>query len=1022
MVKNMRAIVLFVMSSPGWAAVPLWFEPNQGQAHRSVQFLTRSVYLDSTHAGIHTEAEKPVVMELIGARKNTRGEGLDALPGITSYFLGNDPEKWRSGIPHYGKIRYRDVYPGIDLIYYGSKEGNLEYDFVLSPGADPDRIEIAWNQPIDEDKNGDLLIAGVRQKRPKVYQNGRRIEAEYRLHSMNHVRLSLASYDRSQTLTVDPVLQYSTYLGGPALEWGSGIQVDSAGSAYITGSARSPASPSLNPFQQVASASEDVYILKLTPSGNSVAFLVVLGGAGDDYSEGIALDSANNAWVAGVTLSTDFPTKNAAQPVFGGGFDDGFYAKVSADGKSIVFASYAGGMSDDWARGIAVARDGSAWIGGYTRSFDFPTKNAYQNAIRGIPSAFLMNVSSSGQLLYATFFGGSAVNFGTGVACDQQGNAYLIGITGSNDFPLKTPFQSGTNIEPGQAIAFLSKFSSSGALVYSTYLGGNIYSFPSRISVDAAGSPHVLGQTGTGFPVKNAAQASYGGGAVDKFVLKMTPDGQNLVYATYLGGSKDEYGYGGLALDSAGNLYVAGHTTSNDFPIKNSMQPFTAHGTPLSGNATITELSPDGGLIFSSFFGGSGDESAEGIAIDAAGGLYITGSTSSTDYPTKNAIQTTYGGGGGDILVAKFVPGALPPSSFIATPISLPFRYVIGDPVPQPQTATLTSSPSGVAFTPHSTASWLSAVSNAGMTPATLTISVDPSALSPGQHSGQVQIDAHTNIQVTLTVLASAPVLASISPVSVPVGSDATTITVNGSGFQQGAVVQVNGASFTTTFVNNTMLRFTMDKSNLTQAATLQVTVVNPQSAASTALTFTIGIPAPVVTAAGVVNAATFASGPVSPGEIISIFGTNLLNSISFDGTPAMSFFSSPTQVNLTVPYSVAGPTTLLQMGATSVGLQVSPSAPGIFAAITAGQNILTLYATGCGALTNDTLPRCALPVGVTINDQPATVLYAGIAPGLVQGANQINVQLPSGITSGPLAIVLTVGAASSTPFSFTLP
>jgi uncharacterized protein (TIGR03437 family) len=261
-----------------------------------------------------------------------------------------------------------------------------------------------------------------------------------------------------------------------------------------------------------------------------------------------------------------------------------------------------------------------------------------------------------------------------------------------------------------------------------------------------------------------------------------------------------------------------------------------------------------------------------------------------------------------------------------------------------------------------------------------------------------------------------------ISPASVPVGSAATVLTISGSGFQQGAVVQLNGAAFVTTFVDSGTLQITLDKSNLTQVATLPFTVVNPQSAPSSPVTFTIGTPAPVFSAAGVVNAATFAGGPVAPGEIITIFGTNLTSSVTFDGTPATPFFASPTQVNVTVPYAVAGPTTVLQMGASSVQLQVAASAPGIFAAASAGDNIVVLYATGCGALTSDDLPRCALPVSVTANGEPAQVLYGGIAPGLVQGANQINIQLPDDITTGPLTIVLTAGDASSKPFSFTLP
>jgi hypothetical protein len=290
-------------------------------------------------------------------------------------------------------------------------------------------------------------------------------------------------------------------------------------------------------------------------------------------------------------------------------------------------------------------------------------------------------------------------------------------------------------------------------------------------------------------------------------------------------------------------------------------------------------------------------------------------------------------------------------------------------------------------------------------------------------YAGAIQIDPQTSIQVNFTVLAPGPVVTGISPPVIALGSEATTVTITGTGFQPGATVQLTGGvALATKFIDSATLQITLDKPSLTQPVTFSFTVVNPLSAPSSPITLTIGMPAPVFTAAGVVNAATFAAGPVAPGEIISIFGTNLSGSVTFDGTPATLVFSSPAQVNVTVPYSVAGPTSILQMGGTSLQLQVAPSAPGIFAAASAGDNILVLYATGCGSVTNDDLPRCALPVSVTVNGESAQVLYAGIAPGLVQGANQINIQLPGGITSGPLTIVLIAGDASSKPFSFTLP
>jgi uncharacterized protein (TIGR03437 family) len=291
-------------------------------------------------------------------------------------------------------------------------------------------------------------------------------------------------------------------------------------------------------------------------------------------------------------------------------------------------------------------------------------------------------------------------------------------------------------------------------------------------------------------------------------------------------------------------------------------------------------------------------------------------------------------------------------------------------------------------------------------------------------YTGAIQIDTQTSIQVNFTVLAPGPVVTGISPAVIALGSEATTVAINGSGFQPGASVQLTGGvALATKFIDSGTLQITLDKPTLAQQVTLSFVVVNPNSVPSNTVTLTIGTPTPAFTAASVVNAASFSTGPVAPGEIISIFGTNLTSSVTFDGTPATLVFASRTQVNVTVPFAVTAPSTMIQVGSSiPVKLDVAPSAPGIFAAVPAGNNILTVYATGCGVLTTDDLRRCALPISTTVNDQPATVLYAGIAPGLVQGANQINIQLPDGAASSPLTIVLTAGDASSKPFVWSQP
>ena len=317
--------------------------------------------------------------------------------------------------------------------------------------------------------------------------------------------------------------------------------------------------------------------------------------------------------------------------------------------------------------------------------------------------------------------------------------------------------------------------------------------------------------------------------------------------------------------------------------------------------------------------------------------------------------------------------------------------------------------------------SWLG-VSASGTT---LSVAPNPAGLAPGTYTTSLSLlptsGTPASVDITFTVLAAAPMLTSADPSLIPINSGATTVTFHGSGFSNVTIVLLYTVPFTPVqFVDSSTLRITLPASDLNGTNNLLFSVKNPDSDVSNPVSVAIGVPAPLITA--VVNAASFASGPVAPGEIVTIFGSNLDQNVTFDFVLATMIYSSATQVNATVPYGITGPSTSLQSGSSApFKLDVVPSAPGIFAAVVAVDNILTLYATGCGALTTDALPRCALPVSVTVNGEPATVLYAGIAPGLVQGANQINIQLPADITSGQLTIVLTAGAASSAPFSFSL-
>ncbi len=768
--------------------VPLYFEPNEGQAHASVQFLSRGVYLGPAKLAIHTGEGKPVVMTLVGARPSVQAEGLDLQPDITSYFLGNDPKKWRSGVPHYAKVRYRGVYPGIDVVYYGNAEGQLEYDFVVAPGADPVRIEIAYNKPVYKDSNGDLLVAGVRQKKPSVYQGRRAIAASYRIVAGNHVRLAIAEYDRSQTLAVDPVLQYSTYLGGPVFEVGTGIQVDSKGFMYVSMFERAPFSPDLNPFQQVVGGSYAAFVTKFAPDGKSIVYYAYVGGTGDTHAEALAIDSAGNAYVTGQTQAFDFPTKNAVQAQFGGGFDDAYAVKISADGRSILYATYLGGSAEEDATAIGVNGRGEAYIAGYTYSNDYPVLNALQSRKSNGADAFISRLSADGRnLLSSTFIGGDYLDGIHGLALDSSGFVYVTGVTGSDDFPIKNPLQPALGAPAGfTSNAFVAKLTPTmDAFVYSTYLGGSGYANGWSIAIDSSGSAAICGVAAVGFPTRNASQPLYGGGLVDIFVAKLTADGSSLVFSTYLGGGDADYQSAStLALDADGNIYTTGFTYSNDFPLKQSLQSFIGATGGYRTDAFVAKFSPMGTLLYSTLIGGHGDDRGTSIAVDSNRTVYVTGVTYSDDFPLVNPFQKTYGGAG-DVFVIKLAPDIAPTSPFSPTPGTAQFTFIVGGPTPTPQRISI---PTGGAFTiAASSAAWLSVSPQAGMAPSVLSIQANPIGLAPQLYSASIQIvptsGSSFELPVILNVLAAAPVVTSISPSNVPLNSAGTSFTISGSGF-----------------------------------------------------------------------------------------------------------------------------------------------------------------------------------------------------------------------------------------------
>lgn len=629
-----------------YGKLPLSFEPNQGQTDARVKFVARaSGYTlfvagdEAVFAGRDGSAER---MKLIGANPKLRFEPLDKQLGISNYFIGNDPSKWRTNVPNYGRAALRGVYPGIDLIFYGN-ERQLEYDWVVAPGADPKLIHVKWEGPSQVSKNasGDLVVsASLVQHKPVILQEGKRIEGEYAVRG-REVAFELAEYDTAKPLVIDPVLVYSTYLGGGAIDFGRGIAVDVSGNAYVTGYVSSTNFPTTNPIQGTIGGGTDAFVTKINASGSAVVYSTYLGGFGIDSGYGITVDASGNAYVTGNASSTNFPTVNPLQTSNGGGDGDGFVTKLNAAGSALVYSTYLGGSGGDQGNGIAVDGVGNAYVTGYTTSPNFLTTKPMQARLNGLQNAFVTKLNAAGSAaMYSTYLGGNRYDVGSSVAVDSAGDAYVTGTTLSSNFPTVNPLQLGNGLQIGYA--FVTKVNAAGsALVYSTYLGGTGGNQGNSIAVDSAGNAYVTGDTmSTNFPTTNAFQASLSGGQ-NAFVTKLNAAGSAKVYSTYLGGGAGDSGTG-IAVDGSGNAYVTGSTRSTNFPTTYPLQMSNGGGS----DAFVTKINAAGSaLAYSTYLGGSGDDGGTGIAVDGFGNVYVTGSTSSTNFPTANPIQGAFGGG-----------------------------------------------------------------------------------------------------------------------------------------------------------------------------------------------------------------------------------------------------------------------------------------------------------------------------------------------------------------------------------------
>jgi hypothetical protein len=673
-----------------YAKIPIAFEENAGQVDQRVRYFARGnrfgIYLtrEEVVLALHEDRERGLALALrfVGADPRRTVEGDDRAPGEVNYFLGNDPAAWKTHLPRYRQIVYRNLWPGIDL-RLREESGTLKYEFHVRPSARPSDIRLAYAGAtgLSLDRSGALLVQtedGVlHDAAPVAWQEsgGARVpvQSHYALHGKRG-RFTFAvgeNYDPKRELVIDPGIQFTTFLGGSADDDGAGIAVDGSGNSYIAGTTQSSDFPTTTgAFQRVGAQGggvADVFVTKLNAAGTALVYSTFVGGSDFEFGRAVAIDASGNAYVTGQTKSNNFPVSaNAFQrgpqipancPGCANDHTDGFVFKLNATGSALTYSTYLGGASDiDDPRGIAVDASGNAYVMGDTNSIDFPvTAGAFQTTAHGNGDMFLTKLNPTGSgLVFSTYIGGSNVDNGERVVIDGAGNSYLLGFSSSLDFPITAGAFQTTN--RGAFDLTVTKVNSSGTnLVYSTYLGGSGSEGAGGLAVDAAGEAFVSGGTSSlDYPTTPGALSTPPDGD-DVVVTKLNAQGSGLVYSAVFGGTGGE-GANAIAIDSAGDAWITGLTTSTDYPTTANAFDNTNNG---GADVIISELNPAGSaLLYSTLLGGAQTDVGEDIALDGTGHVYVTGHTLSMDFPaTAGAFDTVWKGNlsifWGDAFVTK---------------------------------------------------------------------------------------------------------------------------------------------------------------------------------------------------------------------------------------------------------------------------------------------------------------------------------------------------------------------------------
>jgi hypothetical protein len=732
------AVAVLLLPAWGWGSrrpalsgLPLSFVANQGQADPAVRFqahaLGGTVFFTPSEVVLTLHRTSPATgapraardLELGGpaggaaprgvparvlrlrfkdAARHVDIAGAERLPGIVNFFRGGDPARWRTHVPTYASIVYRDLYPGIDLRYEGV-EGRLKGSYIVAPGADPSRIRWSYSgaRSARIDDQGNLLLAlsasgekgaaaaaasttVLMETKPVAWQeleNGRRpVPVHYEVARDGSIGFALpAGHDPAHPLVLDPTLTYSTFLGGGSVDVGYDVAVDASGD-YLTGYTLSTDFPTDGPIDPGCGTDGncdgfsyyDAFVAKLNPAVAGAAgliFATYLGGSDHDFGVRIAVDGNGASYVTGLARAGFPTTPNAFQQTYGGPPGaDAFLSKLSADGSQLLYSTFLGGSGGDGAWGIALDASNIAYLAGQTTSTNFPaTPGALDmtcgtdGACNGLNDAFMakLNPGASGaaSLVYATYLGGSGEETAFGIARDATNQVYLTGRTASTNFPTAgVPFQSSNG---GDFDAFLAKLNTAGsALLYSTYFGGGSYEDAYAVALGAANRAYLLGKTSSvDLPVSAGAfQSSYGGGmtvdtASDAFFAKLDPalaGPASRTYASYLGGSHNDEGYG-LAVDASDVAYVAGFARSTDFPTTGgAFQPVNSGYWDGFYGKIDPAASGAGSLLYSTQLGGTSTEAVFGLARDASGDVHLVGQTYSNTFPVVDTFQPNLGG------------------------------------------------------------------------------------------------------------------------------------------------------------------------------------------------------------------------------------------------------------------------------------------------------------------------------------------------------------------------------------------